>query len=138
MAEVKENDPTLPSGSDQLTVHRPGGGICVRATDTVLRSAPNCGAARPTSVPSQASTSLTSAADSGLANGSRNTIWIWVGATSTTWLAAGLEEMTSLVPAVASAVPASKEKKMVPSGSISTAARSDRRSAAVTMGPHQR
>jgi len=102
-AETNENDPTLSSGSDQLSVHWPAGGIWVSATDTVFRSAPSCGAPSPTRFPSQARTRRIDVAASVAVIGSRNTIWICVGGTSTRWFAAGFDDTTSLLPVVPAA-----------------------------------
>ncbi len=68
-ADVKLNDPRLLSGSAQLTVHSPEGGICVSAAETVLKSVPSCGTPRPTSVPLHANESPIAVTTSGLAKG---------------------------------------------------------------------
>ena len=126
--EVNENEPILLSGNAQLTVHSPAGGICVSAAETVNPSAPSCGCARPTSVPSQASERPMVLATSGLASASRKTICNCVGGTSTTWLAAGFDDTTSLVPAAPEA-PAEEAAK--PSPKISPSATPMRRTSGI-------
>ncbi len=109
ICEVNGIEPCEPSASFQLIKHSPAENGVVRATETVLLSAPSCGSAIPTN--SLLHTTVRPILPISAIE-SRNTIWICGGCTCTIWLRIGLDVVTSFVPAAPLAIAPSALKPL--------------------------